>query len=170
MCLSGCFFWDSDFSLLYFAQSCSELDLRVLLCAFFLRLVSFLIVVFAQGFVKVALDCLDGRFLLMILSILCFSWFQMFSIFFCKSCLCLRMLELKVLVSIFMLTMSTFFHKYIVLLIGFCRVHNILLSVITMSWSDRPGSGLYLLTNDGLLVINRSRVLFFSSWKIYDLF
>jgi hypothetical protein len=66
--------------------------------------------------------------------------------------------------------MSTFFHKYIVLLIGFCRVHNILLSVITMSWSDRPGSGLYLLTNDGLLVINRSRVLFFSSWKIYDLF
>jgi hypothetical protein len=63
----------------------------------------------------------------------------MFSIFFCKSCLCLRMLELKVLVSIFMLTMSTFFHKYIVLLIGFCRVHNILLSVITMSWYDRPG-------------------------------
>ena len=47
------------------------------------------------------------------------------------------MLELKVLVSIFMLTMSTFFHKYIVLLIGFCRVHNILLSVITMSLSDR---------------------------------
>ena len=122
---------------------------------------SFLIVVFAQGFVKVALDCLDGRFLLMILSIPCFSWFQMFSIFFCKSCLCLRMLELKVLVSIFMLTMSTFFHKYIVLLIGFCRVHNILLSVITISWSDRPGSGLHLLTNDGLLVINRSRVLFF---------
>jgi hypothetical protein len=35
----------------------------------------------------------------------------------------------------FMLTMSTFFHKYIVLLICFCRVHNILLSVITMSWS-----------------------------------
>jgi hypothetical protein len=27
-----------------------------------------------------------------------------------------------------------------------------------MSWSDRPGSGLHLLTNDGLLVINRSRV------------
>jgi hypothetical protein len=71
------------------------------------------------------------------------------------------MLELKVLVSIFMLTMSTFFHKYIVLLIGFCRVHNILLSVITMSWSDSPGSGLHLLTNDGLLVINRSRVLYF---------
>jgi hypothetical protein len=60
-----------------------------------------------------------------------------------------------------MLTMSTFFHKYLVLLIGFCRVHNILLSVITISWSDRPGSGLHLLTNDGLLVINRSRVLFF---------
>jgi hypothetical protein len=38
---------------------------------------------------------------------------------------------------------------------------NILLSVITMSWSDRTGSGLHLLTNDGLLVINRSRVLFF---------
>ena len=55
-------FWDSDFSLLYFAHSCSELDLRALLYAFFLRLVSFLIVVFAQGFVKVALDCLDGRF------------------------------------------------------------------------------------------------------------
>jgi hypothetical protein len=71
------------------------------------------------------------------------------------------MLELKVLVSIFMLTMSAFFHKCIVLLIGFCRVHTILLSVITMSWSDRPGSGLHLLTNDGLLVINRSRVLFF---------
>jgi hypothetical protein len=48
------------------------------------------------------------------------------SIFFCKSCLCLRMLELKVLVSIFMLTMSAFFHKCIVLLIGFCRVHTIL--------------------------------------------
>ena len=139
-CLVG--FWDSDCSLLYFAQSCSELDLD-----------SFLIVVFAQGFVKVALDCLDGRFVLMILSIPCFSWFQMFSIYFCKSCLCLRMLELKVLVSIFMLTMSTFFHKYIVLLIGFCRVHNMLLSVITMSWSDRPGSGLHLLTNDGLLAI-----------------
>ena len=90
----------------------------------------------------------------------------MFSIYFCKSCLCLRMLELKVLVSIFMLTMSTFFHKYIVLLIGFCRVHNILLSLITMSWSNRPGSGLHLLTNDGLLVINRSRVLFFLVEKI----
>ena len=48
-------------------------NLRALLYAFFLRLVSFLIVVFAQGFVKVALDCLDGRFLLMILSIPCFS-------------------------------------------------------------------------------------------------
>jgi hypothetical protein len=59
-------------------------------------------------------------------------------------------LELKVLVSIFMLTMSAFSHKYIVLLIGFCRVHNILFSVITMSWSDRSGSGLQLLTNDGL--------------------
>jgi hypothetical protein len=35
---------------LYFAQSCSELDLRALLYAFFLRLDSFLIVVFAQGF------------------------------------------------------------------------------------------------------------------------
>jgi hypothetical protein len=43
--------------------------------------------------------------------------------------------------------MSTFFHKYIVLLIGFCRGHNILLSVITRSWSDRRGSGLHLLTN-----------------------
>jgi hypothetical protein len=42
---------------LYFAQSCSELDLRALLYAFFLRLDSFLIVVFAQGFVKVK-DCL----------------------------------------------------------------------------------------------------------------
>jgi hypothetical protein len=62
-------FGDSDFSLLYFAQSCSELDLRALLYAFFLRLDSFLIVVFAQGFVKVALDCLDGKILLMILSI-----------------------------------------------------------------------------------------------------
>ena len=40
-------------------------------------------------------------------------------------------------------------------------MHNIVLSVITMSWSDRPDSGLHLLTNDGLLVINRSRVLFF---------
>jgi hypothetical protein len=38
-------------------------DLQALLYAFFLRLDSFLIVVFAQGFVKVALDCLDGRFL-----------------------------------------------------------------------------------------------------------
>ena len=80
---------------------------------------------------------------------------------FGKSYLCLRMLELKVLVSIFRLTMSALFHKCIVLLIGFCRVHTILLSVITMSWSDRPGSGLHLLTNDCLLVMNRSRVLFF---------
>jgi hypothetical protein len=36
-----------------------------------------------------------------------------------------------------------------------------LVAVKVMSWSDRPGSGLHLLTNDGLLVINISRVLFF---------
>ena len=64
LCACLVVFWDSDFSLLYFAQS--ELDLQALLYAFFLRLDSFLIVVFAQGFVKVALDCLDGRFMLMI--------------------------------------------------------------------------------------------------------
>jgi hypothetical protein len=49
LCACLVVFWDSDFSLLYFAQSCSELDLRALLYAFFLRLDSFLIVVFAQG-------------------------------------------------------------------------------------------------------------------------
>ena len=73
LCACLVVFCDSEFRLLYFAQSCSELDLRALLYAFFLRLDNFLIVVFAQGFVKVALDCLDGRFVLMILSIPCFS-------------------------------------------------------------------------------------------------
>jgi hypothetical protein len=55
LCACLVVFWDSEFSLLYFAQSCSELDLRALLHAFFLHLDSFLIVVSAQGFVKVTL-------------------------------------------------------------------------------------------------------------------
>ena len=56
--------------------------------------------------------------------------------------------------------------RYFVLFACYVRLHPMLLSVKTMSWSDSPGSGLHLLTSDGLLVKNRSNVLVFLVGKL----